>query len=140
MRARRPTPGDFLRTPHAKLLATGLSRRKTEYLLGLARYFGSSTFPRRRIGAASDEEIIEELTSIRGIGRWSAEMFLIFGLNRPDVFPVGDLGLRKAIGRLYDIGERPDDGRLAEVSEPWRPYRTVATWYLWKGADGVPFR
>jgi DNA-3-methyladenine glycosylase II len=138
--SRRPTPADFLQTPRVKLMSAGLSARKAEYLLGVADYFDTNAFPARKIRSMGDEQIVDELTSIRGIGRWSAEMFLIFALNRPDVFPVGDLGLRKAIGRLYGATGLPDDDRLAEVSEPWRPYRTVATWYLWAGADGIPFQ
>lgn len=136
----RPSPGEVLRTPRAKLLSAGLSRRKTDYLFGVAERFETGRFPSRRINMMSDEQIIDELVSIRGIGRWSAEMFLIFALNRPDIFPVGDLGLRKAIARLYAVDALPGDELLAEISEPWRPYRTVATWYLWAGADGIPFQ
>ncbi|MFQ5510267.1 MAG: DNA-3-methyladenine glycosylase family protein [Candidatus Krumholzibacteriia bacterium] len=132
---RHPKPADFLRVSSAQLIAAGLSRRKAEYVVELARYFESDRFPRREIRRLSDEEIVSELTRVRGIGRWSAEMFLIFGLNRPDVFPLGDLGLRKAIERHY---RRPGDTNLAEITDRWRPYRTVATWYLWAGMDGVP--
>ncbi|MEE9269543.1 MAG: DNA-3-methyladenine glycosylase [Candidatus Krumholzibacteria bacterium] len=136
---RHPTPADFLRTSSADLLKAGLSRRKVEYVRELARYFDANQFPRRRIKEFDDEEIIDELTQVRGIGRWSAEMFLIFGLNRLDVFPAGDLGLRKAIERHY-VRRKPLGARaLAAITGRWRPYRTVATWYLWASMDGVPF-
>jgi DNA-3-methyladenine glycosylase II len=138
--SRRPTPAHFLRVTPAKLRGAGLSRNKAAYLLSLAEYFDSGRFPRRRIPRMYDDDIIEELTTIKGIGRWSAEMFLIFALNRPDVFPKGDLGLRKAIAGWYGMDGNPDDDQLETVSRPWRPHRTVATWYLWQSADGTPFK
>jgi DNA-3-methyladenine glycosylase II len=135
---RRPRPRDVLQVPLRQLRAVGLSQRKAEYLNGLARHFEEGRFPARRIHRLSDEEIVSLLGEIRGIGRWSAEMFLIFALNRLDVFPVGDLGLRKAIGRHYAAGGMPTDGELARIADPWRPFRTIASWYLWAAADSVP--
>ncbi len=81
----------------------------------------------------SDEEVIEALTCVKGIGRWTAEMFLIFTLNRPDVLPVDDLGLRAAVKRIYNLRKLPDAKRLRKLAEPWAPYRSIATWYLWRG-------
>jgi DNA-3-methyladenine glycosylase II len=136
---RLPKPADVLRLSHATLHEAGLSKRKAEYLIGLSEYFDSGRFPRRRIHKMSDDDIVTELTSVRGIGRWSAEMFLMFALNRLDVLPVGDLGLRKAIAGWYGRESLPEEEEMVSIAEPWRPYRTVASWYLWAGADGVPF-
>jgi DNA-3-methyladenine glycosylase II len=135
---RHPKPADLLRASSADLLSAGLSRRKVEYVRALSRYFDANQFPRRRIKELDDEEIIDELTQVRGIGRWSAEMFLIFGMNRLDVFPVGDLGLRKAIERHYERRTPLGATALAAIAGRWRPYRTVASWYLWASMDGVP--
>ena len=136
----RPVPEDFLRTSTRVLRGTGLSGRKVEYLKGIADYFHSGAFPRRRLRTMNDDEIVAELTRVRGIGPWSAEMFLIFALNRLDVFPIDDLGLRNAIRNVYGLRMTPSDRRLDNLSEPWRPYRTIASWYLWAGADGLPFK
>ncbi len=133
---RYPKPASFLAASEGELLAAGLSRRKVEYVRELSRYFVSRRFPRHRIRTLGDEEIVAELTRVRGIGRWSAEMFLIFGMNRPDIFPAGDLGVRNAIDRYY--AWRAGGRTLEEITELWRPYRTVATWYLWAGMDGLP--
>ena len=85
-----------------------------------------------------DEAVIDQLTRIKGIGRWTAEMFLIFYLLRPDVLPLGDIGVRRAIGNHYHGGERPDAEAMRRVAEPWRPWRSVAVWYLWRSLDAVP--
>ena len=135
---RHPTPRDVLGVSRRTLLDVGLSRQKATYLVELARFFDTKRFPHRHIHRYEDEEIIELLTQIKGIGRWSAEMFLIFGLNRPDVFPAGDLGLRKAMARHYGHKGLPGDGELSAISDGWRPYRTIATWYLWASGDEVP--
>ena len=86
----------------------------------------------RRISSKNDEYVIEQLTNVRGIGRWTAEMFLIFSLGRLDVLPVGDLGLKKGVQLMYSFNELPDEKEIEKLAESWRPYRTVATWYLWK--------
>ncbi len=135
---RRPRPSDILAASQEDLLDAGLSRQKSLYLRDLSRFFEEKRFPRRGIGRLRDEEIIDLLTEIKGVGRWTAEMFLIFGLNREDVFPFGDLGLRKAIGRHYDTPEFNDRAQLETITEPWRPYRTIAAWYLWQIGDGTP--
>ena len=88
-----------------------------------------------RIGEQDDEEVISRLTTVRGIGRWTSEMFLMFVLNRPDVLPVDDLGLREAAKRFYGLSDRPQAAELTQLAEPWRPYRSIATWYLWRGLD-----
>ena len=121
-----------------KLRECGLSARKMEYLSDLARRFADGTVRPERWADAPDEEIIAELTAVRGIGVWTAEMFLIFNLLRPDVFPVDDIGLQKAAALHYFGGERPTRRQLLELGESWRPWRTVATWYLWRSLDPLP--
>ncbi len=135
---RRPRPRDILAASREDLLGAGLSRQKSLYLQDLSRFFEEKRFPRGRLGRLGDEEVIDLLTQIKGVGRWTAEMFLIFGLNREDVFPVGDLGLRKAIGHHYDTADFNDRATLETITEPWRPYRTIAAWYLWQSGDGNP--
>ena len=133
-----PRPSDVSRAPARKLAAAGVSRQKIAYLKELARYFEDERFPSRTIRRQSDEEIIGTLTAIKGIGRWTAEMYLMFGLNRLDVFPAGDLGLKKTIGRHYGFDGARDPDRLGAVTDRWRPYRTLGAWYIWASADAVP--
>jgi DNA-3-methyladenine glycosylase II len=111
----------------------GLSRQKRRYVRDLAEHFASSQIPTRRLGAMGDQEVIDALVKVKGIGRWTAEMFLIFTLNRPDVLPVDDLGLRKGMQRLFGLREVPDAKTMTKLAEPWRPYRSIATWYVWRG-------
>ena len=118
--------------------AAGLSQRKAEYLLDLAAHFQEKRVHPDRWAQMDDEAIITELTAIRGIGRWTAEMFLIFNLQRPDVLPLDDLGLLKAISLHYFSGEPVSRFEAREVSQAWQPWRTVATWYLWRSLDPVP--
>lgn len=120
------------------LRSAGLSARKAEYLLDLAAHFASSQVHVSQWDAMSDEAIIEELVAIRGIGRWTAEMFLIFHLMRPDVLPLDDLGLIKGISLNYFSGETVSRAEAREVAEAWAPFRSVATWYLWRSLDPVP--
>lgn len=117
------------------LAACGLSRRKTEYLVDLARHFADGRIDPARWTKLDDEAMIRELIDVRGIGRWTAEMFLIFNLRRPDVWPVDDLGLQKAVALHYLDGVRPTPAALREQGERFRPWRTVATWYLWRSLD-----
>ncbi len=135
---RRPRPSDFLRAPARAFARAGVSRQKTRYLKELARHFEEKRFPGRLIGELSDEEIVRILTGLEGVGRWTAEMYLIFGLNRPDVFPAGDLGLKKSMGRSYGFDGLREPDRVAQVADGWRPFRTIGTWYMWKSADGKP--
>jgi DNA-3-methyladenine glycosylase II len=129
---RRPTPEAVARTPLTRLRSVGLSRQKARYLKDLAAGFLDGRIQPRRLLRQTDDEIIEALVSIDGIGRWTAEMFLIFSLNRPDVLPVGDLGVRKAVQRWYGFQALPSARTIKRVGGPWRPYQTIASWYLWK--------
>lgn len=132
------TPGEVLASDPAKLRSCGLSTRKVEYLGDLARHFSSGLIHLDHWSAISDAEIIAELTAVRGIGVWTAEMFLIFNQLRPNVFPLDDLGLQRAIALHYFAGERPPRQELIKVGEGFRPWRSVATWYLWRSLDPVP--
>ena len=121
-----------------ELRAVGLSTRKTDYLSDLARHFESGAVHVREWQQMEDEAIIEELVAIRGIGRWTAEMFLIFHLMRPNVLPVDDLGLIKGISVNYFSGEPVSRAEAREVGEAWAPFRSVATWYIWRSLDPLP--
>ena len=117
------------------LAACGLSRRKAEYLRDLAGHFADGRIEPARWKKMEDEAVIAELIDVRGIGRWTAEMFLIFSLRRPDVWPVDDIGLQKAVALYYLGGERPTPKTLRQHGERHAPWRTVATWYLWRSLD-----
>lgn len=117
------------------LAACGLSRRKAEYLVDLAGHFADGRIEPARWKKMDDEAVIAELVDVRGIGRWTAEMFLIFNLRRPDVWPVDDIGLQKAVARHYLDGVRPTPKILRKLGERHAPWRTVATWYLWRSLD-----
>ncbi|HVT87249.1 MAG TPA: hypothetical protein VHD56_00200 [Tepidisphaeraceae bacterium] len=135
---RKPNPQrllDMLRENCDCLNGCGLSRQKKAYIIDLSEKFAAKKIPTHRFAKMADEEIIESLTQVKGIGQWSAEMFLMFVLNRPDVFPVDDLGLREAVKRAYKLKERPGAKELRAMGERWRPWRTVATWYLWRGLE-----
>ena len=139
------TPSSVLRRRAPTLRACGLSERKVEYLRDLAAHFTDGRLDEAGLARLEDGQVIERLTDIRGIGRWTAEMFLIFNLLRPDVLPLDDLGLVKAIGRHYLPGHTPasllkGQGRqqVVELARCWVPYRSVATWYLWRSLDPVP--
>ncbi len=132
------TPGQVLASTSEDLRACGLSARKVEYLGDLARHFGSGEIHVERWSAMDDAQIIAELTAVRGIGVWTAEMFLIFNQLRPDVFPLDDIGLQKAVALHYFDGQRPARGDLLAFGERWRPWRSVATWHLWRSLDPEP--
>jgi len=131
-------PESVIAIAPADLSACGLSKRKTEYICDLAQHFAAGHIHANDWHAMEDEAIIAELTAIRGIGRWTAEMFLIFNLMRPNVFPIDDLGLLKAIGLHYFSGEPVTRSEAREVAANWEPWRTVATWYLWRSLDPIP--
>jgi len=114
------------------LRSAGLSKQKALYVQDLASHFATGSLDARRWRRMDDESIIEDLTRVKGIGRWTAEMFLIFHLQRPDVLPVGDLGLQKAMSVHYNRGRPLNEKKLRRLAEPWAPWRTVATWYLWR--------
>lgn len=121
--------------PIATLRQCGYSQRKAEYLLDLAQQQSRGILDDRLWLASSDEASIHSLTQIRGIGRWSAEMFLLFYLERPNIFPVEDLGLRRALGRCYPAMEGAPSRTLTSFAERWQPWRSLATWYLWRSLD-----
>ena len=129
------SPAIVLDSSVESLRAAGLSQRKAEYLLDLAVHFHERRVHPNRWAAMDDEAVIEELTAIRGIGRWTAEMFLIFNMQRPDVLPLDDVGLLKAISLHYFSGEPVSRFEAREVSLAWQPWRTVATWYLWRSLE-----
>jgi len=129
---RFPKPIDVLKTSDSKLRKTGLSWMKVTYIKELSKNLESKKLKLRSFSKLSDEEVIEQLTQVKGIGRWTAEMFLIFSLGRMDVLPVGDLGLRKGVQLYESSSELPNAAEIEKLAEKWRPYRTVATWYLWK--------
>lgn len=133
-----PTVGGFARVTDDELRAAGMSRQKTAYLRDLCEKIGSGMLDLDALDALPDDEVIDALVKVKGIGRWSAEMFLIFRLHRPDVLPVGDLGIMVAVQRAYRLRTRPKPERLRKMGEAWRPYRSVASWYLWRSLDNEP--
>ena len=114
------------------LRRVGLSGQKVSYLRDLSARLQDGRLLLDELESLPDEDVIERLTAVKGFGRWTAEMFLMFRLHRPDVLPVGDLGIVKAVERLYRLRKRPDAKRLLKIGEAWRPYRSVACWYLWQ--------
>jgi len=122
----------------ALLRGCGLSQRKAEYLGDLAAHFVSGTLDPRHWNTLDDEALIEALVDVKGIGRWTAEMFLMFHELRADVLPVDDIGLQRAIALLYNGGERMPPAEMRELALAWQPYRSVATWYLWRSLDPIP--
>ncbi|WP_213763237.1 DNA-3-methyladenine glycosylase [Caballeronia sp. dw_19] len=131
-------PQQFIKVGPAKLQSCGLSKRKSEYILDVAQHFVSGALHVDSWTSMEDEAVIAELTQIRGIGRWTAEMFLIFNLSRPDVLPLDDLGLIQAISVNYFSGEPVTRSEAREVAANWEPWRTVATWYMWRSLYPVP--
>jgi DNA-3-methyladenine glycosylase II len=129
---RFPSPRRIASTSSAELRAAGLSRQKIEYVRDLASRVSDKRLDLRRISELDDEEVVAELTQVKGIGRWTADMFLIFCLGKPDVLPVGDLGLRRAIKLTYELSDLPRPSEMHKLASVWKPYRSVATWYLWK--------
>lgn len=141
-----PTPAQVLKASERQLRSVGLSRQKTAYVKDLAKHVAEKRLDFRRFARLDDEAVIAELTRVKGIGRWTAEMFLMFNLGRPDVLPVDDLGFRNAVAKAYGMEHRPTPKELQLFGERWRPYRSVAVWYLWQstrlalpdGAGAVP--
>jgi len=132
------TPAEVLALKRPRLRACGLSDRKTEYIADLARHFAAGAVHPHRWPDMEDEAVIAELVAVRGIGRWTAEMFLMFNLLRPDVYPLGDLGLLKAVRLTYFRGRDVPLARIRRLGEQWAPWRSVATWYLWRSLDPLP--
>ncbi len=136
---RPPTPQEILADdPEQLRAAAGLSRAKVTYLRSLAEHVISGELELERLDELSDEEVIAELVAVKGVGMWTAHMFLMFHLERPDVLPVGDLGIRRAVERAYGLDELPDAATIDRIAEPWRPHRTLACRYLWRSLQNEP--
>jgi DNA-3-methyladenine glycosylase II len=131
-------PERVLKLSEVQLRGCGLSGQKVKYLRDLSERFSGGALDVARWHTLDDETLITDLTQVKGIGRWTAEMFLIFYLTRPDVFPLGDLGLQRAMSLHYNQGRAMSDRRIAALSKLWTPWRSVATWYLWRSLDPVP--
>jgi DNA-3-methyladenine glycosylase II len=136
---RTPTPDEVLADdPDAMRVAAGLSHAKVRYLRSLAECALDGTLQLDKLDSLPDDEVIAELTAVKGIGRWSADVFLMFHLQRPDVLPVGDLGLRKAVMPRYSLPKLPDPATFEQIAEPWRPYRSLACRFLWRSLAATP--
>ena len=118
-----------------ELRAVGISRQKASYLLNLSQHVQSGELNFRRIARLDNESVIAELIKVKGIGRWTAQMFLVFGLGRPDIFAPDDLGLRAAIRNEYELDEMPTNTVASEIAERWSPYASIASWYLWRSLE-----
>ena len=129
------TPDALLSVSDDQLRAAGLSRQKSAYLRDLGHKVASGELPVDALAELTDDDVIDAIVKVKGLGRWSAEMFLMFRLRRPDVLPVDDLGIVTAIQRLYGLRKRPKPDRIRKIAEAWRPYRTVACWYLWRSLE-----
>jgi DNA-3-methyladenine glycosylase II len=133
-----PNASQVRAVPDDRLRAVGLSSQKLGYLRDLCMRIEGGQLPLDVLDRMDDEAVIETLTQVKGVGRWTAEMFLIFRLQRPDVLPVGDLGIVKAVQRAYKLRKAPSPDRLTRIGEAWRPYRSVACWYLWASLNNDP--
>jgi DNA-3-methyladenine glycosylase II len=135
---RTPPPERLLEADESALRGAGLSGRKVEYVRDLAAHVLSGELELDRLGELPDEEVVAEIVAVRGLGVWTAEMFLLFHLERPDVLSGGDLGIRKAVQVEYDLDEMPTPTRVLEIGEPWRPHRSLASLYLWESLANAP--
>jgi DNA-3-methyladenine glycosylase II len=133
-----PTPAELLEADPEDIRGAGLSRPKVAYLRDLAEHVEDGELELERLAELPDEEVSAQLTAIKGLGQWTADMFLIFHLGRPDVLPVGDLGIRRAVEGLYGLSELPSPAELEGIAEPWRPHRSLACLYLWRSLDNAP--
>ena len=133
-----PSPEELLAYDPEELRGAGLSRTKVTYMRSLAEHVLDGSLELDKLNVLSDEEITAELTAVKGLGVWTAHMFLIFHLQRPDVLPVGDLGVRNAARQVYGLDELPKPAELETLGESWRPYRSLASLYLWRSLDNVP--
>jgi DNA-3-methyladenine glycosylase II len=130
-----PTPAELIAAEAVDLRAAGLSRQKISYLRDLARRVHDGELELDILHELSDEEVAARITAVKGLGQWSADMFLIFHLRRPDVLPVGDLGIRRAVEKAYGLPALPEADHLRTIAEPWRPHRTLASLYLWESLE-----
>jgi DNA-3-methyladenine glycosylase II len=131
------TPAALLSVSDEQLRTAGLSRQKSAYLRDLGAKVASGELPIDSLHQLTDEDVVQAIIKVKGLGRWSAEMFLMFRLRRPDVLPVGDLGIVTAMQRLYRLRKKPTPARMIKIGEVWRPYRTVACWYLWRSLENT---
>jgi DNA-3-methyladenine glycosylase II len=132
---RAPLPDELAATTDEQLRGVGLSRQKLSYLKDLASRVAGNELPIETLHELPDADVIDALVSVKGVGRWTAQMFLMFRLGRPDVLPELDLGIQKAIQRAYRLRKRPTPERVLKIGAPWAPYRTVASWYLWRSLE-----
>jgi DNA-3-methyladenine glycosylase II len=133
-----PLPHHWLALDDPELRAAGLSRQKIAYIRDLARHVQEGALPMAKLHEMEDDAVIEALTKVKGIGVWTAQMFLMFRLGRPDILPVLDLGIRNAIRRAYRLRKEPTAKRMHSLAKPWEPYRSVASWYLWQSLELPP--
>ena len=133
-----PTPSDVTKLTIEQIKSVGLSRMKAEYIFDISQMIVDKKLDFKIFKKMSNEDVISELIKIRGIGKWTAEMYLIFALGRMDVFPLGDLGLINGIKKLYDL-ENPSTDEILEITNSWIPYRTIGTWYIWRGVKNFQF-
>jgi len=131
-------PAAIVRMDPSKLRACGLSSKKSNYLIDLAEHFIDGSLAQQEWGERDDEQLIAELTKVKGIGRWTAEMFLIFFMLRPDILPADDIGLQRAMSLHYINGKPLSKLKIRQIATEWQPWRTVATWYLWRSLDPIP--
>jgi DNA-3-methyladenine glycosylase II len=134
----QPTPAQLLATSDETLRAAGLSRQKLVYMQDLARHVEEGRLPLDAIAQMEDDELIRALVAVKGIGRWTAQVFMMFRLGRPDVLPELDLGVQKAVMRAYRLPEMPKPKALMALGEKWRPYRSIASWYWWRSLELEP--
>ncbi len=137
-RGRYPKPEVLLAASDGQLREAGLSRQKIAAMRAVAAAFADGTLSNRRLRRMPDDEVLDAVTQVKGIGEWTAHMLLMFSLGRPDVLPVGDYGVRKSAMQLYELPELPKRAELEALAESWRPYRSVAAWYLWRVIDAQP--
>ena len=130
-----PPPAAFLRAPTEALRRAGLSRQKLLYLRDLAAHFADGRLRPQHLARLSNDDLVATVTTVHGIGEWTAHMLLIFSMGRTDVLPVGDYGVRKAMQRLYRLRQLPQPHTMERIATPWRPYRSIASWYLWRSVD-----
>ena len=126
------TPEEFLAADKERIRAAGLSRQKLTYLRDLSEKFMSQQLSEEEFANLEDEEVVQKVTVVKGIGRWTAEILLIFSLGRADVLPVDDLGMRRGFKQTYNLPDLPSPSEMKRIAQPWRPYRTVGTWYMWR--------
>ena len=135
---RTPTPAELIAADPEDIRGAGLSRPKVAYLRDLAERVEDGELALDRLAELADDEVVAQLTAVKGLGRWTADMFLIFHLGRPDVLAVGDLGIRRAVERAYGFDDLPTEDELRAIAQPWRPHRSLACLYLWRSLDNEP--